>query len=119
MTTVAILGAGAGGLSSAVELGRAGHEVRLWNRNEATIRPYEARGAVAYRGVLGEGSEKLSTVTSCLDEALAGADVVVVCLPALAGTFRATPERLGSKPIVSITSVWPSHRPTECPCSDG
>ncbi len=84
MTRVAILGAGAGGLSSAVELGRAGHEVRLWSRNEATIRPYEERGAVPYRGVLGEGSEKLSTVTSCLDEALASVDVVIVCLPALA-----------------------------------
>lgn len=84
MSRVAVLGGGAGGLSSAVELSQSGHEVRLWNRNPRTIAGVAESSAVAFRGVLGEGAEKLALVTTALDEVLTRADAVVVCLPALA-----------------------------------
>lgn len=84
MTCVAVLGGGAGGLACAVELSQAGHEVHLWNRNARTIARVAENRLVHYRGVLGEGTEKLAVVTTALDEALTDAAVVVVSLPALA-----------------------------------
>jgi opine dehydrogenase len=80
---IAVLGAGAGGLSCAVELTQRGHRVRLWNRNPATVAVFRS-GVIGYAGVLGEGSVTVDRVTTDLAEALAGADVAVVCLPALA-----------------------------------
>lgn len=84
MTVVAVLGAGAGGLSCSVELTQAGHDVRLWNRNPRTLEKYGENRSVPYEGVLGEGTASLASVTTDLREALRGAEVVVVCLPALA-----------------------------------
>ena len=55
MTAVAVIGAGAGGAAGIVELSLAGHEVRWWNRNQATIAPFRDAGGVRYEGVLGEG----------------------------------------------------------------
>lgn len=80
---VAVLGAGAGGLSACVELTQRGHRVRLWNRNPATVQPFRS-GVISHAGVLGEGSVTVEAVTVDLAEALAGADVAMVCLPALA-----------------------------------
>jgi opine dehydrogenase len=77
------LGAGAGGLSCAVELTQRGHRVRLWNRNPATVAAFRS-GVIGHTGVLGEGSVEVEAVTTDLASALAGADVAVVCLPALA-----------------------------------
>lgn len=84
MTAVAILGGGAGGLSAATELTAAGHSVRLWNRRGATIEPLRAVGGVAATGVLGEGFTPVPVITTSLPEALADADIAVICLPALA-----------------------------------
>lgn len=84
MSRIAVLGGGAGGRASAVELSQAGHEVRLWNRNPATIAALAEDRVIEFGGVLGEGAEKLAVVTTLLSEALRGADAVVVCLPALA-----------------------------------
>lgn len=84
MSTVAILGAGAGGCAAAVELAAAGHTVRLWNRRAGTLAPHLAAGGVRARGLLGTGLTPVGTVTTDLAAALAGADVAVVCLPALA-----------------------------------
>lgn len=81
---VAILGAGAGGAATAVELTRRGHEVRLWNRSAATLAPFAAAGGVHHEGVLGDGFTPLALVTEDLARALAGADVAMVCLPSLA-----------------------------------
>jgi opine dehydrogenase len=84
MTRVAILGAGAGGCSAAVELTSAGHTVHLWNRSERTLAPHLELGGVQVTGVLGDGFTAVDLVTTDLAAALTGADVAVVCLPALA-----------------------------------
>lgn len=84
MSTIAVLGAGGGGLSATAELVQAGHDVRLWNRREATIAPYVATGRIGFAGVLGEGSVEPSVLTTDLGIALDGADAIVVCLPSVA-----------------------------------
>lgn len=81
MTAVAVLGAGAGGLATVVELTQAGHEVKLWHRNPATLAPYMT-GTVRYAGLLGEGETKAALVTTDLVQALEGAEGAVVSLPA-------------------------------------
>jgi opine dehydrogenase len=83
VSRIAVLGAGAGGLSCAVELTQRGHRVRLWNRNPATVEAFRS-GVIGYAGVLGEGSVSVEAVTTGLAEALAGAEAAMVCLPALA-----------------------------------
>jgi opine dehydrogenase len=58
--------------------------VRWWNRNPATIAPFREAGGVSYEGVLGEGTLQPAWFADALGDALAGADVAVVCLPSLA-----------------------------------
>lgn len=84
MADVAVLGAGAGGAAAAIELTQAGHAVSLWNRSPATLEPFRAAGGVSHVGVLGDGFTPLARVTPVLAEALDGAEVALVCLPALA-----------------------------------
>ncbi|HEY8453041.1 MAG: NAD/NADP octopine/nopaline dehydrogenase family protein [Micromonosporaceae bacterium] len=82
MSTVAVLGAGNGGLAATVELSQAGHDVVLWNRRPATVEPY--RDGIRYRGVLGEGTVRPALVTTDLAAALERAEVAVACLPGMA-----------------------------------
>jgi opine dehydrogenase len=84
MTRVAVLGAGGGGLSAAVELTRAGYDVVLWNRRAATMAAYREAGEIAHEGVLGTGRTPVAAMTTDLAVAAAAADVLVVCLPSLA-----------------------------------
>jgi opine dehydrogenase len=84
VTTVAVLGAGAGGAAAVAELSLAGHEVRWWNRTDATIAPFREAGGVRYEGVLGEGFARPAAFAASLGGALAGTDLAMVCLPSLA-----------------------------------
>ena len=81
---VAVIGAGAGGAAAVTELSLAGHEVRWWNRTDATIAPFRAAGGVQYEGVLGAGFARPATFARDLSAALDGADMAMVCLPSLA-----------------------------------
>jgi len=81
---VAILGAGAGGSSAAVELAGEGHEVRLWNRSAAAIEGFVAARGIRHAGVLGDGFTPLDVITTQMPLAVAGADVLLVCLPTVA-----------------------------------
>lgn len=81
---VAILGAGAGGASAAVDLSHRGHEVRLWNRSPATLEPLRAARGIAYEGVFGEGFLAIETISSDLTEVTRDADVLLICLPSFA-----------------------------------
>lgn len=80
--TIAVLGAGAGGLAAAVELTRAGHEVVLWNRNPERLEPHRQSG-IRFSGVFGDGALAPAGMTPDLDAAINGADAVVVCLPSV------------------------------------
>lgn len=84
MTAVAVIGAGAGGSAAVVELSLAGHDVRWWNRNPATIAPLREAGGVRFEGVLGEGFARPAAFADELVEALDGAELAMICLPSLA-----------------------------------
>lgn len=84
MKTVAILGGGNGGFAAAAHLTEMGHRVHLYNRSAATIEGIQAAGGVQYEGVLGEGFAPLPVITSDLEEAIEGADLLMTCLPAIA-----------------------------------
>ncbi len=77
---IAILGAGSWGTALAVHLGRVGHEVRLWARDPALVDDLRHRrhNAVYLPDV---GFPPTISITHALDEALAGADLVVSAIP--------------------------------------
>ena len=84
MSTVAVLGAGAGGAAAVVELTLKGHRVRLWNRRAETLKPFEDAKGIHYEGVLGDGHAPPALITDDLAAAIQGAEVVAICLPSLA-----------------------------------
>ena len=86
MRSVAVIGAGAGGAAAVAELTLAGHEVSLWNRSAPTLAPFQTLGGVAYDGVFGEGIARPRLITADLAEAIAGVDVILVCLPTFSHT---------------------------------
>jgi len=105
---VAVLGAGAGGASAAVELARGGHEVRLWNRSPVTIEDFATARGVHHAGALGEGFTPLDIITTELRLATDGADVLLVCLPTLA--HAALARSLVDAHIVHIPTILnPGH----------
>ena len=81
---VAILGAGSGGASAAVELSRNGHAVRLWNRSGHTLEPFIDAGGIRHEGVMGNGIARLELMSTDLGAVIDGADVLLICTPTLA-----------------------------------
>jgi glycerol-3-phosphate dehydrogenase (NAD(P)+) len=80
MRTVTVLGAGSWGTALAIHLGRIGHDVRLWARDSELAA--EMAAARTNRAYLPEAAFPPGvTATHALDEALAGADVVVSAIP--------------------------------------
>lgn len=78
-----VAGAGNGGLSMAGHLGLMGFETRLYNRTEERLHAVRWYGGVELEGaVSGFGPVRLAT--SAIDEAVVGADVVMVVTPATA-----------------------------------
>lgn len=84
MPTVAILGAGNGGLASAADLTLRGFDVRLFSRRDQTLAPIVESGGIRLEGVAGEGFVPIDAVTSDLAVAVAGADVVELVVPTTA-----------------------------------
>jgi opine dehydrogenase len=83
--TVAVLGAGHGGLALAAYLGQQGHRVALWNRSSDRLEPVAAQGGVNLTMPGAESSmAPIRLATADIAEALAGAKVVLVAVPACA-----------------------------------
>jgi opine dehydrogenase len=83
ISSVAVLGAGHGGLALAAHLGRQGHRVALWNRSPARVAPVAARGGVRLTPAGGAASfAPIAVATDSMAVALAGARVVLVAVPA-------------------------------------
>jgi glycerol-3-phosphate dehydrogenase (NAD(P)+) len=78
--TVAVLGAGSWGTALAVHLGRVGHEVRLWARDETLVHDMSTRRANAVYLPDVPFPPGL-TPTHALRDALGGADLVVSAVP--------------------------------------
>ena len=99
---VAILGGGNGSYATAADLALAGHRVRLWRRSASDLAPLQAAGAITLVGEGREGAARLDRATADLAEALDGAEVVIVPLPAtahgdLAKRLVGAPDRQGDR----------------------
>src|SRR2546423_10113419 len=80
MRTVAVLGAGSWGTALAVHLGRIGHDVRLWARDESLAREMTARRANAV--YLPDISLPPSVfVTPAVADAVRDMELVVAAIP--------------------------------------
>lgn len=84
--TFCVLGAGHGGTAMAAHLSLMGFEVRLFNRSEDRLRPIRARGGIELlagtESGLPAGQAPISVVTTDPAEALDGAEVLMVVVPA-------------------------------------
>jgi len=81
--TFAVIGAGHGGKAMAADLALKGYSVRLFNRTPQRVEEVALRGGIELESELGvERFGRLELVTSDMGEALDGADVVMVVLPA-------------------------------------
>ena len=80
MRTFTVLGAGSWGTALAVHLGRVGHDVRLWARDPELVEEMARRRHNAVYLPEIAFPDSLS-VTHALDQALAGAELVVSAVP--------------------------------------
>lgn len=82
--TVAILGAGNGGLAAAADLTLRGYDVRLYSRSEPTLRPIRERGGID----LIEGANKrfvrIPMTSTRIAEVVRGAELIMIAAPAVA-----------------------------------
>lgn len=78
---VAVLGAGHGGQAMAGHLGLMGCEVTLYNRSQDRIGPIEIAGGIELTGQV-EGVGKLALVTTDIELAIKGAQLIMVVVPA-------------------------------------
>lgn len=80
MRTVAVVGAGHGGLAVAGHLAIRGHEVRLCDRDGAVVERIARAGVIEVTGKI-EGKGKVALATTDLAAAVRGAEVVMVVVP--------------------------------------
>ncbi|HEX7392265.1 MAG TPA: NAD/NADP octopine/nopaline dehydrogenase family protein [Thermoplasmata archaeon] len=101
--TFAVLGAGHGGLAMAGHLAIMGFPTRLWNRSRERIDNVNDRDGIEVEGVV-EGHGRVDLATDDIGDALDGADVVMVVVPASAHRDIAElcASRLTSKQIVVL-----------------
>jgi opine dehydrogenase len=83
VATVAVLGAGHGGVAAAADLTRRGFAVRLHARDPERLAPIRARGGIEARGVQ-QGFVPFSALTTDVAEAVRGADLVMLVVPSVA-----------------------------------
>ena len=81
---IAILGAGNGGCAAAADLTLRGYDVRLYSRSEETLKPIRKKGGIELLEAGKEDFAKPRAVTSRLEEAVAGADLIVIAAPSVA-----------------------------------
>lgn len=81
-----VAGAGNGGLTMAAHLSLMGFEVRLYNRGEERLEPVRRRGGIELlvreNCNLQGGEADIAVTTTRMEEALDGADVLMVVVPA-------------------------------------
>lgn len=80
---IAILGAGHAGRAIAGDLGLRGAPVMLWNRTPANIAALKARGGVEVEGEI-RGFGRVRLITDDVEQIVADARVLMVCVPAFA-----------------------------------
>ena len=88
---IAVLGGGNGSFAAAGDLALAGHEVRLWRRDEAAAYSHRESGSiVTVLDHSGRRETRLASVTADIGQAVADTQLVVCPLPAFAQPEIAT-----------------------------
>jgi len=81
---IAVLGGGHGSHAAAADLAEAGHEVRFWRRDAAALAPLRDEGSIVLKDATGARAVPIALATTGIGEALRGAELVVIPLPATA-----------------------------------
>jgi opine dehydrogenase len=82
---IAVLGGGNGSFAAAGDFALAGHDVRLWRRDAASVAAHRAAGsAITVKDLRGRHAAKLALVTSDIGEAAHGAELILCPAPATA-----------------------------------
>ncbi len=82
---IAVLGGGNGSFAAAGDFALAGHEVRLWRRDQAQVKAHcEAGSRILVRDAGGSHEARLALVTSDMAAAAREADLIVCPAPAFA-----------------------------------
>lgn len=87
---IAVLGGGNGAYTAAADLALAGQPVRLWRRSREDLAPVLRSGTITLEGEERSGVARLERVTGDLEDALAGAQLILIPLPAHAQEELAT-----------------------------
>ena len=82
--TIAVIGAGNGGCAAAADLTLRGYEARLYSRSERTLAPVLKRGGIELVEAGKKDFARPALVTNRLDEAVAGAELIMISTPAVA-----------------------------------
>ena len=81
---IAILGGGHGCYAAAADLSEAGHEVRLWRRDQAALAGLREAGTIRLKDAQGAREVPIALATADIAEALDGARLILIPLPATA-----------------------------------
>ena len=87
---IAVLGGGAGCYAAAADLSEQGHTIRLWRRNTAKLKPVIEHGGLILKDLDGSREAPLALATGDMEEAVAGAALILIPLPAFAQADIAT-----------------------------
>jgi len=92
---ISVLGAGAGGLTTAADLSMQGHDVTLFelSKFESNLDAIRKNGGIDITGAASEGHAEPTTITSNPEEAVTDADLVIQVVPNFA--FRPFAEAAG------------------------
>ena len=82
--TVAVIGAGNGGLAAAADLTLRGFAVRLASRSADVVAAINEAGGITLQSPVSAGFAKIGLVTTDLHAAVRGADLVMLTVPATA-----------------------------------
>jgi opine dehydrogenase len=81
---IAILGGGHGCHAAAADLSEAGHEVSLWRRDAAALKPVIDAGSIVLKDADGSREVRIALPTPNIGEAVRGAELIVIPSPAVA-----------------------------------
>lgn len=85
----AILGAGNGGQCISAYLSLKGYEVSLYDRYDSVINSIKEKGSIELKGVSLKGYSKINCITTNIEEAVDGRDIILVVVPAYAHEYIA------------------------------
>lgn len=85
---VAVLGAGHGGQAMAGHLALLGHDVRIYNRGSLRLEAIQQTGGVRVSGLV-DGLGMVPVATNDMESAIAGAELIMVVVPATGHRFMA------------------------------